>query len=326
MIKFLHKFHKTALLALVMLVLVMPVASAQAQVSYTNYSPTSQAEIIAYLQGIIAQLQAELAARQGNQVYSHNQYQYQYQYQPQPVGQVYGVTYPNTTYQVEAGTGFVSADRGEYTLFGTVDLNGAGYAYAWFEYGDDDDFGRTTSRKHITQDVRFSATVYPSRGDDYLYYRAVTESPNGHRDYGSTRAVFVRGNNNYNDNGNYNGNLPDVETDRADDIDDHSAELNGSVDMNDFRNGLVFFVYGEDENDVEDVDREDSYRDIDERGDDLQKFTVDSDLDGDDDYSRRITGLDDDTEYFFRICVEFEDDDDDERLVCGEVEDFETDR
>ncbi len=41
---------------------------------------------------------------------------------------------------------------------------------------------------------------------------------------------------------------------------------------------------------------------------------------------RRIVGLDDDTEYFFQICVEFEDDDDDETLECGGVEDFETDR
>ena len=120
---------------------------------------------------------------------------------------------------------------------------------------------------------------------------------------------------------------PDVETEAARDIDDDSAELRGEVDMNDFDDGLVFFVYGEDEDQVEDIEDDyDEYRDIDEDGDDLQKFTVDSNLDGRDDYRADIRGLDDDTEYYFQICVEYEDDDDDEVIECGGVEDFETDR
>ena len=120
---------------------------------------------------------------------------------------------------------------------------------------------------------------------------------------------------------------PDVQTEDAEDIDDDRAELNGEVDMNDFRNGVVFFVYGEDEDQIEDVEDDfDSYSDVDEDGDDLQKVRVDSDLDGDESYSRDVTGLDDDTEYFFQICVEYEDEDDDETLECGGVEEFETDR
>ena len=119
---------------------------------------------------------------------------------------------------------------------------------------------------------------------------------------------------------------PDVETESARDIDDDSAELRGEVDMNDFNNGLVFFVYGEDEDQVEEIkDEYDEYRDIDEDGDDLQKFIVDRDLDDDENYRRVVSGLDEDTDYYFQICVEYEDDDDDEVIICGGVEEFKTD-
>ena len=118
---------------------------------------------------------------------------------------------------------------------------------------------------------------------------------------------------------------PDVDTNRARDIDDDSAYLYGDVDMNDFNNGYVFFVYGEDEDQVEDIASDyDEYSDVDEDGDDLQKFSIDSDLDGDASYDAYIYGLDDDTDYYFQICVEYEDDDDDEVIECGGVEDFTT--
>lgn len=123
------------------------------------------------------------------------------------------------------------------------------------------------------------------------------------------------------------GDEPEVETDRATSIGASDARLEGNVDMMDFEDGEVFFVYGTDEDQVEDVEDDyDSYRDIDEDGDDLQKVRVDSSFDGEDDFSYRVTGLDDDTDYYFQICVGFEDDDDDERIICGGVEDFTTDR
>lgn len=120
---------------------------------------------------------------------------------------------------------------------------------------------------------------------------------------------------------------PDVETDRATSIDSDEARLEGNVDMNDFEDGEVFFVYGEDEGQVEDIEDDyDSYADIDEDGDDLQKVRVDSRFDDEDDFSYRVTGLDDDTDYYFQICVGFEDEDDDDKIICGGVEDFTTDR
>ena len=118
---------------------------------------------------------------------------------------------------------------------------------------------------------------------------------------------------------------PDVDTKDADDVTDEEAELNGTVDMNDFRNGLVFYVWGEDEGQIEDVEDEDQYKDVDEDGDDLQKQKMDSDLDDKSNYVLDLEGLDDDTRYYYTLCVEYEDEDDDETILCGSVEDFRTD-
>lgn len=131
------------------------------------------------------------------------------------------------------------------------------------------------------------------------------------------------------DNGNGNNNEPDATTDSARDVDEDSAELNGSVDMNDFDNGLVFFVYGQNEDDIDDVDDDfDSYSEVDTDGEDLRKVKVDNDLDGNDgeeEYDKKVTGLDTNETYYFRMCVEYVDEDGDDTLECGNTKEFETD-
>jgi hypothetical protein len=128
------------------------------------------------------------------------------------------------------------------------------------------------------------------------------------------------------DDDDYNDDEAEANTDSADDIGRNEAELRGEVDMNDFEDGEVFFVYGTDEDMVEDVEGDfDSYSDVDTEGYRLQKVRVDSGLDGDDEYSKYIYGLDRDEDYYFRICVGYEDEDDDEVLTCGDVEEFTTD-
>jgi hypothetical protein len=119
--------------------------------------------------------------------------------------------------------------------------------------------------------------------------------------------------------------IPEVTTEEADDVDEDSARLEGDIEMNDYENGIAFFVYGEDEDEIEDVEDEDEYRDVRSRGDDIQKILLTSNLDDDRRFTARVNGLDDDTDYYFRICVEYDDEDDDETLVCGDVEDFTTD-
>lgn len=211
-------------------------------------------------------------------------------------------------------------------LRGEIDFNrGADRAYVWFEYGEDrDELDLETSREYIDEDddEEFEMRINDlDRGERY-YFRAVAED----RDtdelyYGDIESFRTSGSGSSN-----RDDEPDVETEEVSDIDEDSAEINGSVDMNDFRNGSVFFVWGEDEDEIEEVEDEEQYSDVQERGDDLQKQRVDSDLDGQDDYSLDIRNLDDDTEIFYALCVAYEDDDNDDVIDCGSVEEFETDR
>lgn len=190
----------------------------------------------------------------------------------------------------------------------------------WFEYGEDrDNLDEETSEVDYDEDDEgeyIEVTIDDLDEDTRYYFRVVAEDEDGDNSYGSVFSFRT-------DDEDDDNEEPDVDTEDADDIDEESAELNGSIDMNDFNNGYVFFVWGEDEDSVEDVDSEDEYGDIDEDGDDLQKEAVDSDLDGDDDYSLDIDDLDDDTTYYFRIAVEYEDDD--TIIEFGDVEEFTTD-
>lgn len=213
----------------------------------------------------------------------------------------------------------------EARLRGEVDFNSSDYAYLWFEWGErQNDLDEETPRIRRDDDdnENFSVLLTDLDEDQRYYFRAVGEDEDGRIDRGSIRSFTTddrRGS-------RRNGDEPDVRTEDADDVDEDSAELNGEVDMNDFNNGEVFFVYGTDEDQISDVEDDfDSYGDVDEDGDDLQKIRVDADLDGEKSYSRRVSNLEEDETYYFAICVGYEDDDDDEVLACGSVEEFETD-
>jgi hypothetical protein len=130
----------------------------------------------------------------------------------------------------------------------------------------------------------------------------------------------------YDTNINYRNSEPDVTTKTVRNVEDTSADLRGSVDMNDFENGRVFFVYGKSKSQVRDIEDDYStYRDIDEDGDYLQKESVDTDLDTQDDYDRTVRNLDDNSDYYARMCVQYEDYDTDDVLLCGGTESFSTD-
>lgn len=220
-------------------------------------------------------------------------------------------------------------DGDEATLHGEVtDFNSSSYATVWFQHGYSQSSLRNTNTAKIydDEDGEFTLPLDNLTEDRTYYYRAVARDDDGDIDYGALRH-FVTDDSSYDDNDDYDYyDAPDVETDSADDIDHNSATLSGSVSMNDFTDGLIFFVYGEDEDQIDDIEDDyDTYSDIDEDGDNLQKITVDSSLDDDDYYEEGISGLDEDTDHFFRLCVEYEDEDSDDVLTCGTTEDFTTD-
>lgn len=220
----------------------------------------------------------------------------------------------------------VDVSDDEATLRGEVDWNGEDEATVYFEYGrSSSDLDKETTHIVLDEDdddEDFKTTIKNLRDDTRYYYRAVAEDEDGDAQYGRIYSFTTDDDDDRDDDEDY----PEVELEGARNITDRSARLEGEVDMNDFRNGVVFFAYGEDEDQIDDIaDDYDSYSDVDEDGDDLQKIKVDSDLDYKGDYYASMSGLDDDTDIFWTLCVEFEDEDDDDRLVCADTEDFRTD-
>jgi hypothetical protein len=278
-------------------------------VTYTANTANVQA-LINQINALLLQLRQlqELQARLG---YGHGYGPYSYTYNN---GHDYDV-------EVDTDDAF-DIDGDEATLSGDIDLGDASYADVWFEYGQDGSLTEESDDERVTDDGSFDIDVNDLDEDERYYYRAVAEDPGGNVSYGDIES-FVSDQGQDNNNNDNNNDEPDVTTDDAEHVSDDSAELHGSVDMNDFDDGTVFFVYGQDENQVEDVEDEDSYNAIDEDGDDLQKVKIYSGLDDSRSFWTDISGLDDDTDYFFRICVGYDDDGD--TLSCGDVESFTTD-
>jgi len=213
-------------------------------------------------------------------------------------------------------------DTDDALLRGEVlDFNNSDYADVWFEYDTDrSDLDRKTSTQRIddNDDEDFQRRVTGLKKDTSYYFRAVGEDDEGERDYGAILRFYTDDSTADED--------PDIVTRSAVNITDDSADLRGTVDMNDFRNGEVFFVYGEDKSQVEDVEDDfDTYRAVDEDGEDLQKVQVDRDLDSSDSYQEDVISLDDNTKHYFSICVGYEDEDSDDVIECGSVRSFVTD-
>lgn len=293
-------------LAVVLLVTSTPTADA-----YTTYN--SNAAQIAELQATIMRLQAQLDALQGNNGGWNN-----------------------------SGSGMVTTGSAVHQGNGDVEFRGSArpgstQAKVWFEFGPSRSLTYSTPKLSLgnsnNNTRNFTGYAYDLNSGTY-YYRAVLEDRRGDTYEGSVQSVSVGGTsyNNYNDDWYDNDDdwndddedIPDVTTDDADDVTESRAELRGEVDMQNAEDGIVFFVYGEDEDQVEDAADEDRYSDIDTDNEDLQKVKVASNFDDEDDFYAVVTGLADNTDHYFRICVEYEDEDNDDRLECGDVESFET--
>ena len=238
-------------------------------------------------------------------------------------------------------------DEDSAELNGEIDMNDAEDGIVFFVYGQDesriddveddydtfndveddeenDEFMVVEADSSFNGSGNFSEDVNNLDENETYYFRICVEYEDEDNDddleCGSVREFDTE------DEGNNNDDEPDATTDDPDDVDENSADLRGEVDMNDFNNGRVFFVYGQDESQIDDVEDDyDSYSDVDEDGDDLQKVSVDSDLDDQDDYTRTVSGLDENEDYYYQICVEYEDEDGDDTLECGNTEHFETD-
>lgn len=123
---------------------------------------------------------------------------------------------------------------------------------------------------NLTTDVTYSITCTGDGGSAY-------------------DSVFINVDNNNNNNGN-NNDRPEVSTDSATNISTTSATLNGELeDLGDDNDADVWFEYGRDRSDVEDGDAEEDTRH--------------ENMDDEDDFSKRITGLRSHTTYYFRAVA-----------------------
>ncbi len=275
---------------------------------YTNGRDFQIAQLQAYvdqLQALIDQLR-ELQSNQGT-----------YPTYPRP-------SYGNSDVDVTTRSA-TDIDDEEVTLRGEVDFNNEDEATVYFQYGKSSSNLKYETTHWVLDedddDEDFEQGLTDLEEDTKYYYRAVAEDERGREDYGQIYSFTTD-----DDDRDSDDDYPEVEVEDADDVDENSAELEGEIDMNDFKNGIAFFVYGEDEDQVDDIEDDyDTYSDIDEDGDDLQKIKVDSDVDNKITAYATIGGLDEDTDIYFTLCVEFEDEDDDDRIICAGTEEFTTD-
>jgi hypothetical protein len=198
--------------------------------------------------------------------------------------------------------------RGEVIDFGDADR-----VRAWFEYGRTSAalVNRTKKEKLQSDDDQlFDAEVRGLHDDTKYYFRAAALGAPGTIEYGSVMSFTTDDISRTEE--------PFVTTKNATGVTDDSVVLCGTVDMNDFRNGEVFFVYGENEDYVTEVESEfDTYEAVNEHGKDLQKVLVDSDLDNALTYQLRVIDLLASTSLYFTLCVAYENGD--TSLVCGVV-------
>lgn len=80
----------------------------------------------------------------------------------------------------------------------------------------------------------------------------------------------------------------------------------GSVSMNNYRDGHVFLVYGNDVKAVNDVTKRDRFTSIYQSGDSLQRVSLNTDVDGTKSFNPQLQFLTPQALFYARLCVEFQ--------------------
>jgi hypothetical protein len=220
----------------------------------------------------------------------------------------------------------VDIEDTEAVLRATVTLNDEDEVDVWFEYGTALTALRyKTSAQEVDRSGVYSRKITGLEEDEQYYYRAVVRTEGGALRYGATQR-FTTEDDGYDDEDDNDSERPDIETLSARNVSGTGAQLRGEVDMQDFSNGTVFFVYGTSRTLIEDVEDEtNGYDGIEEDGKRLQKFEMDSSFDDSALFMATISGLSRDTVYYYSIGVEYRNDNNRREVHIGSVESFRTD-
>lgn len=229
----------------------------------------------------------------------------------------------------------------EAILGGEVRMNDGVNGIVFFTYGESEsriraveNFSKYSSVREDDEDlqkVRVGANVrgnaeYEYKIDDLdrgtkYYYRICVEY-DGERD--GLVCSSVR---NFTTDSRDRSSIPFAETKTPVRV-GNQIRLGGLIEMNDFFDGIAFFAFGTDETKINNVSSSNSFSGIRQYGDELQRILLDSDADGNNDYSKTLDYLKSGTKYFYRICVEYEAEDERNRvdtfLRCGLVKSFTT--
>lgn len=298
-----HIAHYKSLIAgALALVIVLPsVASAQ-----VLYQPRTTQETIAYLYGVIAQLQVQLMALQN---------------QSGPgTGSSVSSSRSRNPYFVEVTSLAATAiGRNEATLKGQADKGGSEFVDVWFEYGAGSSLREDTEVQVIKNTGRrdFTVILDDLRSNTTYSYRAVAEDEDGHRFYGLVRTfTTISAATTHSFSGR-----PLAETEGATDIRSTNARVQGFVSMNDYKTGVVFFVSGTNRSLVEDAEDYSSYEEIPVAAPSIKKQIANRSFTGRNTVTSNLGGLQNGTRHFYRVCVEYNEARD---VRCGQVESFTT--
>lgn len=107
-----------------------------------------------------------------------------------------------------------------------------------------------------------------------------------------------------------------------------TVSFSANIDMQDYRNGHAFLVYGTSESNIDRVSELTRFTQIYQNNDLIQRVSLDTDFDGRDTITRNISNLLAATDYYYRFCVEYEALDDYSRetffLSCSDTKTFST--
>jgi phosphodiesterase/alkaline phosphatase D-like protein len=281
-----------------------------AQAYTTTYQTPAQQQQIAYLYALVAQLQAQLNAILAAQGQSQS-----------------GVA---TNYVAITSENVADASNDSVQFSGTASIKQSGTARFWFEYGTTKDVPYSTESRSVSNartgnDVSFTFTAPDIDSAKTYYYRAVAQGADGRYAEGSLKS-FTYSSVGGHSTSNSSSGIPQATADSASSITTYSAKISGRVDMNDYENGTAFLVYGESETRLDNVTDEYDFDSVSSYGYELRKVSLSTNLDSDRSFTASISGLHDDTKYFYRFCVQYEDAHGHDRLACSDVEHFYTDR
>lgn len=228
----------------------------------------------------------------------------------------------NLSVSTQSATNIFPTTNNDFNVRFNGTITGGQSNYVYFVYGTNNNINclNTSNARYPTdyQNLRTAGDSFFWSGAGFApnttyWYKACAQYNNGPIADGGLQSFHTSA---------VNENHPDAQTQAAQNVTQNSATLRGNVNMNDFSNGTVFFVWGQNQNQVQNASNYNTYNSIPQNGQNLQKQTVQSGFSGSSNFDTYVSGLNTNNQYYFRICVEYYDVS--SRLECGNLRNFNT--